>query len=63
MTTFVSQHLPRTGTPVVSVGRLGRSIASVRAWAKDYAGAFRAAAATPRREGMDPTALMIFGRD
>jgi hypothetical protein len=63
MTTFASQHLARTATSTDGAGRLVRGIASVHAWAKDYAGAFRAAAATPRREGMDPVAFVVFGRD
>ena len=47
-------------------GRRGRSLprvlTSVREWGKDYAGAFRAAAAAPRSEGMDPQVLLTFGR-
>ena len=62
MTTFVSQHVTTAG-PAVSTGVLTRALASVREWGKDYAGAFRAAAAAPRREGMDPMALVLFGRD
>ena len=61
MTTFVSQQ--QLTTPAVDAGRLVRALTSVRTWGKDYAGAFRASAAAPRREGMDPVALMMFGRD
>jgi hypothetical protein len=61
MTTFVSQQqLTARG---VDAGRFSRAMGSVREWGKDYAGAFRASAAAPRREGMDPLALMMFGRD
>jgi hypothetical protein len=60
MTTFVSQQV---STPAVSTGRVLRALSSVREWGKDYAGAFRAASAAPRRTGMDPVALMLFGRD
>jgi hypothetical protein len=61
MTTFVSQ--PLTGTaPTVDAGPLVRALASVREWGKDYAGAFRASAAAPRPEGMDPKVLLMFGR-
>ena len=63
MTTFVSQQLTRTGAATVDAGRVVRTVASVRAWGKDYAAAFRASAAAPRREGMDTTALIMFGRD
>jgi hypothetical protein len=62
MTTFVSQPFT-AATPTVDAGRLVRVLASVREFGKDYAGAFRAAAAAPRREGMDPTALVLFGRE
>lgn len=61
MTTFVSQQ--QLTAPAVDAGRFVRALASVRTWGKDYAGAFRASAATPRREGMDPVALLMFGRD
>jgi hypothetical protein len=61
MTTFVSQQV-RTAAPVVDAGRLVRALTSVREWSKDYAGAVRASAATPRPEGMDPQALLVFGR-
>jgi hypothetical protein len=60
MTTFVSQQV--AGTPAVDTGRVLRALASVREWGKDYAGAFRASAAAPRPEGMDPKVLMMFGR-
>jgi hypothetical protein len=63
MTTFVSQQLTGTAAPSVSAGRLVRAFDSVRTWGKDYAAAFRASAASPRPEGMDPQALMMFGRD
>ena len=62
MTTFVSQQLTRTA-PTVDAGRVVRAFASVREWGKDYAAAFRASAAAPRREGMDRTARLMFGRD
>jgi hypothetical protein len=61
MTTFVSQQL--TGARPVDTGRFVRTLSSVRTWGRDYAAAFRASAAAPRREGMDPAALMMFGRD
>jgi hypothetical protein len=61
MTTFVSQQ--KLATPSVDAGRFVRALSSVRTWGKDYAGAFRASAAAPRREGMDPVALLMFGRD
>jgi hypothetical protein len=61
MTTFVSQQ--QLTTPAVDAGRFVRALAGVRTWGKDYAGAFRATAHAPRREGMDPIALVMFGRD
>ena len=40
------------------------AFAAVREWAHGWTHAFRAAAAYgPRQEGMDPTALRMFGRD
>jgi hypothetical protein len=60
MTTFVSQQV--TAAPAVDAGRFLRTLASVREWGRDYAGAFRASAAAPRPEGMDPKVLMMFGR-
>jgi hypothetical protein len=62
MTTFVSQQLTGTSAPAVDTGRVLRALASVREWGRDYAGAFRASAAAPRPEGMDPRVLMMFGR-
>ena len=62
MTTFVSQQLTATPAPAVEAGRFLRVLTSVREWGKDYAGAFRAAAAAPRSEGMDPQVLLTFGR-
>ena len=45
-------------------GLAAGAFAAAREWAHDWAHAFRAAAAYgPRQEGMDPTALRIFGRD
>ena len=61
MTTFVSQQV-RTAAPTVDAGPFLRALASVREWGKDYAGAFRAGAAAPRPEGMDPQVLLMFGR-
>ena len=61
MTTFVSQQVT-TAAPAVDAGRFLRALASVREWGRDYAGAFRASAAAPRPEGMDPKVLMMFGR-
>ena len=63
MTTFVAQQLTGTTTRTVHAGRAGRAPTAVRTWGQDYAAAFRASAAAPRREGMDPTALLMFGRD
>ena len=63
MTTFVSQQLTRTAAPTVSTGRLVRAFDSVRTWGQDYAAAFRASATSPRPEGMDRQALLMFGRD
>ena len=63
MTTFVSQQIAATTAPAVGAGRFLQALASVREWGKDYAGAFRASAAAPRAEGMDPTTLLLFGRD
>lgn len=61
MTTVVSQQVT-TATPALDTGRFLRALASVREWGKDYAGAFRASAAAPRPEGMDPQVLLLFGR-
>ena len=66
MTTFVSQQLtgaPASTASAVDTGRRTHVLASVRDWSQEYARAFRASAGTPRREGMDPTALLMFGRD
>jgi hypothetical protein len=66
MTTFVSHQLTGASasvTPTVDSGRLTHLMASVREWSRDYARAFRASADAPRRAGMDPAALMMFGRD
>jgi hypothetical protein len=61
MTTFVSQQV--TGTArAIDAGRFVRAVSAVREWGRDYAGAFRASAAAPRPEGMDPQVLMMFGR-
>jgi hypothetical protein len=60
MTTFVADT--RTTATLRRPAVAGR-LAAARAWAQDWHHAFRAAAAAPRREGMDPTALALFGRD
>ena len=62
MTTFVSQQVPATAAATVDGDRFLRTLASLREWGKDYAGAFRASAVAPRPEGMDPLALLKFGR-
>ena len=63
MTTFVAQPLTGTTTRTVHAGRVVRTVASVREWGRDYAAAFRASAAARPLEGMDRTALLMFGRD
>lgn len=56
MTTFVS----RVGHPVPAP--ITTRLAGVRATLLDWAHAYRAAARSPRPEGMDPAALRTFGR-
>ncbi len=60
MTTFVSHPV---ATPTVDGRRVVHALTSVREWSRSYAAAFRASAAAPRAEGMDRTALLLFGRD
>ena len=62
MTTFVSQSVA-TSAPTVDGRRLLLALTSVREWGRSYAAAFRASSATARPEGMDRTALLMFGRD
>ena len=61
MTTFVADT--RTAAPSLRRPPVVGRLAAVRGWVRDWNDAFRAAAAAPRREGMDPTALALFGRD
>jgi hypothetical protein len=56
VTTFVS----RVGHPVPAP--ITTRLAGVRATLLDWAHAYRAAARSPRPEGMDPAALRTFGR-
>ncbi len=60
MTTFATPADTRTAAP-----RLARPavVGRVTDWIADWRHAFRAAAAAPRRGGMDPVALALFGRD
>ena len=60
MTTFAPSAARRAAAPSVArpatAGRLST-------WVREWNHAFRAAAANPRREGIDPTVLALFGRD
>jgi hypothetical protein len=59
VTTFVSQRVSSTASAPRSpqfVHRVGSALS-------DWAHAFKAAANAPRRQGMDPIALLMFGRD
>ena len=62
MTTFVSRPVTTTA-PTVDGRRVLEALASVREWGESFGAAFRASARTPRPEGMDRTALLMFGRD
>lgn len=61
MTTFAAGT--RTAAPSLRRSTPAGRFAAARTWVREWNHAFRAAAAAPRREGMDPTALALFGRD
>ena len=61
MTSFAAGT--RTAAPSLRRRPAPGRFATARTWVREWNHAFRAAAATPRREGMDPTALALFGRD
>jgi hypothetical protein len=60
MTTFVSSQVRTSTSPT---RRPSGRLTAVRAAAADWLHAYRAAARAQRPTGMDPTALVIFGRD
>ena len=62
MTTFVSQRVSNR-TKTVAPSRIGESFSAFRGSLRDWGHAFQAAGRAPRREGMDFTALLMFGRD
>ena len=61
MTSFVAGT--RTAAPSLRRRPAAGRFATARTWVREWNHAFRAAAAAPRREGMDPAALARFGRD
>jgi hypothetical protein len=60
MTTIVA---PQVGTAASPTRRPSHRLGAVRAAAADWLHAYRAAARAQRPTGMDPAALVIFGRD
>ena len=60
MTTFAPSVTRRTAAPTL---RHPATAGRLTTWLREWNHAFRAAAANPRHEGMDPTALALFGRD
>jgi hypothetical protein len=63
MTTFVSQRVSNRNRTVAPARRIGESFTAVRGSLRDWGHAFQAAGRAPRREGMDFTAMLMFGRD
>ena len=60
MTTFAPSAARRAAAPTL---RHPATAGRLTTWMREWNHAFRAAAANPRREGMDPTVLALFGRD